>query len=311
MKFLNTVTLLVSVILHCIIVLLISDWLGAVRQRLKHTLQLKLSERKAEERKRMEEIRKMDNEEIETGELSEMEAELSENDDYETDDSDKEWCTKSNEENENKDNIEEEVVSCEDCDDDGDGDNDDDDDDMFFVPSRRGRVIESDDDDIEEATNDSKSNKNIEVVSGISTVSHDHEVKSHDLTADKISLQQVNDDVSHDQDVASHDMLEEASMGPLVYSETLDQTTIDSNPFIPDNSRLTTTTEDSQLTEAINDEDEFEMSYQLGQSLPPHQMPRINRQESDELFTTPSITRQSSIMSDKVHNNNNNVNVLN
>ena len=288
-----------------IIVLLICGWLGAVRRRLKHTLQLKLSERKAEERKRMEEIRKIDNEEIEPGELSEMEAELSENDDdYETDDSDKEWYrTKSKEENENKDNnkIEEEVVSCEDCDDD-----DGDDDDVFFVPSRRGRVIESDDEDIEETTNDSKSNKNIEVVSGISTVSHDHEVKSHDLTVDKISLQQVNYDVSHDQEVASHDMLEEASMGPLIYSETLDQTTIDSNPFIPDNSRLTTTTEDSQLTEVINDEDEFEMSYQLGQSLPPHQMPRINRQESDELFTTPSITRQSSIMSDKVHNNNNN-----
>ena len=288
-----------------IIVLLICGWLGAVRQRLKHTLQLKLSERKAEERKRMEEIRKIDNEEIEPGELSEMEAELSENDDdYETDDSDKEWYrTKSKEENENKDNnkIEEEVVSCEDCDDD-----DGDDDDVFFVPSRRGRVIESDDEDIEETTNDSKSNKNIEVVSGISTVSHDHEVKSHDLTMDKISLQQVNNDVSQDQDVASHDMLEEASMGPLVYSETFDQTTIDSNPFIPDNSRLTTTTEDSQLTEVINDEDEFEMSYQLGQSLPPHQMPRINRQESDELFTTPSITRQSSIMSDKVYNNNNN-----
>ena len=303
MKFLNTVTLLVSVSYYYIV--LICDWLGAVRQRLKHTLQLKLSERKAGERKRMEEIRKMDNEEIEPGELSEMEAELSEDDgDYETDDSDKEWYrTKPKEENENKDNnkIEEEVDSCEDCDDD----------DVFFVPSRRGRVIESDD-DIEETTNDSKSNKNIEVVSGISTVSHDHEVKSHDLTVDKISLQQVNRDVvSHDQDVVSHDMLEEASNGPLVYSETLDQATIDSNPFIPDNSRLTTTTEDSQLTEIINDEDEFEMSYQLGQSLPPHQMPRINRQESDELFTTPSITRQSSTMSDKVHNNNNNVDDLN
>ena len=98
--------------------------------------------------------------------------------------------------------------------------------------------------------------------------------------------------------------LEEASMEPLVFTGTLDQEDSSDYPIIGTQPLGILIKEDSQLTELVNDEDEcdLEMTYQFGPSLPPpHQVPRVTREESDEIFmTTPSVTRQSSTVSDKV-----------
>ena len=50
------------------------------------------------------------------------------------------------------------------------------------------------------------------------------------------------------------------------------------------------------VTQLVGDNDSDDMTYQLGQSLPSHQIPRIMREESDELFT-PVMTRQNSTIS--------------
>ena len=50
------------------------------------------------------------------------------------------------------------------------------------------------------------------------------------------------------------------------------------------------------VTQLVEDNDSEDTIYPLGQSLPSHQMPRIAREESDELFT-PVLTRQNSTVS--------------
>ena len=188
-----------------------------------------------------------------------------------------------------------------------------DDDDVYFVPGgiKRNRIIESDDDTSEHeqyhVTKEGLPNDNL---------SHDNEDKSCD-SKDKSP---DNEETSCDSKETSHDIkadtnnitqfasntIDEASMEPLVYSGTLDregESLID-EPVNEITSKLLID-ESSQLTELVQEEEEggryMETSYQLGPSLPPHQLPRVIREESDELFmTTPSITRQSSTVSDKV-----------
>ena len=52
------------------------------------------------------------------------------------------------------------------------------------------------------------------------------------------------------------------------------------------------------VTQLVEDNDTCseDMTFPLGQSLPSHQIPRITREESDELFT-PVMTRQNSTIS--------------
>lgn len=67
------------------------------------------------------------------------------------------------------------------------------------------------------------------------------------------------------------------------------------------NIQLANIHEETQLVD--NEESIFDSTYILGQSLPPHQIPKMAREESDELFT-PNLTRQNSTVStisDKVH----------
>ena len=203
-----------------------------------------------------------------------------------------------------------------------------DDDEVYFVPGttmKRARVIDSDE---ESSVVEDRSEVKGEPLSSVSSVNCVNgaevglvESESYDTRkTDDPSCDQIEESFDLKQEYCgpklSRKCSEEASMEPLVFTGTLDrhesldfEQEEEAQQEGPSNRFLMNVMEDSQLTELALEEDDierreddFDMSYQIGPSLPPpHQIPRVAREESDELFlTTPSITRQSSTVSDKV-----------
>lgn len=306
---------------------------GAIRQKLKQKLQRQILKLKAQDRKMYEERRKMDEEEMdeELDELSKLETQLSEedmSDEEDTDNEDEEWKRESREtkeekefkgtsdrESENEEGSDDE--GSDDIDEEGSDNNDkegsDSEDDMCFTSSwagKRKRFIESD----EEEDNQVTENKSI---SGTQRT-NDNEIVTHkptdnlpsntDSSRDSESCDVSNK--SHDTDEDSHDIIKDlhvhqsiedaASMGPLIFNEgTLDHTETLDYPIV---TRILPhpLNEDSQQTELVNEDyEDLEMSFQIGPSLPPPHQEPVTTMTS--FMATPSMTRQSSTVSDKVY----------
>ena len=202
-----------------------------------------------------------------------------------------------------------------------------DDDEVYFVPGtmKRARVIDSDDESSVMEDRSGVKGEPLSSVSSVNCVNGDEvglvESESYDTRkTDDPLCDQIEESFDLKQEYCgpklSRKCSEEASMEPLVFTGTLDrhesldfEQEEESQQEGQSNRFLMNVMEDSQLTELALEEDDierreddFELSYQIGPSLPPpHQIPRVAREESDELFlTTPSITRQSSTVSDKV-----------
>ncbi len=306
-----------------IIILFIS---GVIRQKLKRKLLAEMARTKAQERKELEKIRKLENEEIDD-ELTELETKLMEEQQISSDsDEEEEWrlsfhkTNNDKEEDNNDKNCSDSdhekpcsIVS-EEFDDSVSGDIDSNDEEVYFVPavSKRNRIIDSDDDD---CFNNGRTNSQNEGVESFDQ--HKYNLQNNvtgvvkETCNSKEKLCDLSDDTKQDScdngivdSIPLNNTLEESSMGPLVFTGTLGQEDSLDYPIGETQPICIPVNEDSQLTDLVNDEDEYyrDMSYQIGPSLPPpHQVPRVARDESDELFmTTPSITRQSSTVSDKV-----------
>lgn len=255
----------------------------------------------------------MEGEEEGFDELSKLEAQLDEDEEYELSegeenskdcegsDDDDEGSNGDDEESDNGiGNDESDAEGPDDID--SEGSNSDEDEVNFSssLISKRKRFIESDDDDYEDRElterkpiNDTSETSNSEIKKiddpqSNSDISHDS--RSHDSNKE-----------SHDPDEESNPIplsMEDASMGPLIFNEgTIDHMETLDYPIV---SRIMPhpLNEDSQQTEVANEDDiDLEMSYQIGPSLPPpHQEPVTG-------IMTPSVTRQSSSFSDKVHTN--------